>query len=350
MRIPSRPIHGVVAAAGGLDAVACASMPSKDPLQVSVAGIEPMPGEGMELRLLVKLRIQNPNDVPIEFNGVALNLDVMGRDFASGVSDQAGTVPRFGEAIVAVPVTVSLMRMARQVIGMLDGKPVDKVTYSMSGKLNGVSLFGTQRFSSKGELRAAQGRSARDRRALSPRQRIQMSNAHIKLLLPDLEAEILGEALELYLSTRPAPVDHRLNTVIAPHEPCSTCCSGHVPEEDDPLPGRRRRRSRTDEVRLPGPDLLGIFAVDVAIATDHHVVETGPYRLVRHPSYAGAILAFAGYGICLGNWVSLLAVTFPVVRAFLLRIGVEERALRAALGDSYREYASRTRKLVPFVY
>ena len=103
-------------------------------------------------------------------------------------------------------------------------------------------------------------------------------------------------------------------------------------------------------MRLPGPDLLGIFAVDVAIATDHHVVDTGPYRLVRHPSYAGAILAFAGYGICLGNWVSLLAVTFPVVRAFLLRIGVEERALRAALGDSYREYASRTRKLVPFVY
>jgi LEA14-like dessication related protein len=72
---------------------ACASMPSRDPLQVSVAGIESLPGEGMELRLLVKLRVQNPNDTPIEFNGVSLNLDVLGRDFASGVSDQAGTVP-----------------------------------------------------------------------------------------------------------------------------------------------------------------------------------------------------------------------------------------------------------------
>ena len=105
---------------------ACASMPSHDPLQVNVAGVESIPGEGMELRLLVKLRVQNPNDTPIEFDGVSLNLDVMGRDFASGVSDQAGTVPRFGEAVVAVPVTVSLMRMARQVLGMLDGKPVDK--------------------------------------------------------------------------------------------------------------------------------------------------------------------------------------------------------------------------------
>lgn len=131
---------------------ACASMPRQDPLQVSVAGIESLPGEGMELRLLVKLRVQNPNDAPIEYDGVSLNLDVMGRDFASGVSDVAGTVPRFGEAVVAVPVTVSLMRMARQVIGMLDGKPVDKVTYSMSGKLGGVTLFGTHRFSSQGEF------------------------------------------------------------------------------------------------------------------------------------------------------------------------------------------------------
>ena len=92
-------------------------MPDRDPLQVTVAGIEPLPGEGMEVRLLVKLRVQNPNDTPVEFNGASLNLDVMGRRFASGVSDQAGTVPRFGEAIVAVPVTVSVLRMARQVHG-----------------------------------------------------------------------------------------------------------------------------------------------------------------------------------------------------------------------------------------
>jgi len=152
MKIPAVRINAWLLLLAAVMLSACASMPSKDPLQVSVAGIESMPGEGMELRLLVKLRIQNPNDAPIEFNGISLNLDVMGRDFASGVSDQAGTVPRFGEAVVAVPVTVSLMRMARQVIGMLDGKPVDKVTYSLTGKLNGVSLFGTQRFSSNGEL------------------------------------------------------------------------------------------------------------------------------------------------------------------------------------------------------
>ncbi len=132
-------------------------MPSQDPLQVTVAGIEPLQGEGMEVRLLVKLRVQNPNDSPVEFNGASLNLDVMGRRFASGVSDQSGTVPRFGETIVAVPVTVSVLRMARQVLGMLDGKPVTRITYAMSGKLNGASMFGTQRFNTTGEFDLPQG-------------------------------------------------------------------------------------------------------------------------------------------------------------------------------------------------
>ena len=131
---------------------ACASMPDRDPLQVTVAGIESLPGEGMEIRLLVKLRVQNPNDTPVEFDGAALNLDVMGRRFASGVSDEAGTVPRFGEAIVAVPVTVSVLRMARQFMGMLDGKPVERIDYSMSGKLHGAGMFGTQRFSAQGDF------------------------------------------------------------------------------------------------------------------------------------------------------------------------------------------------------
>ena len=157
MRIPAVlfKIWWLTVAAAMLSA--CASMPSKDPLQVSVAGIEPLAGEGMELRLLVKLRIQNPNDAPLEFNGVALNLEVMGRDFASGVSDHAGTVPRFGEAVVAVPVTVSLMRMARQVVGMLDGTLVHKVSYSLSGKLHGVNMFDTQRFTSQGEFELPTG-------------------------------------------------------------------------------------------------------------------------------------------------------------------------------------------------
>jgi protein-S-isoprenylcysteine O-methyltransferase len=92
------------------------------------------------------------------------------------------------------------------------------------------------------------------------------------------------------------------------------------------------------------------FTVDVAIAADHHVVDTGPYRFVRHPSYAGALLAFAGYGVCVGNWLSLAILTVPVAFAFARRIQVEEVALNASLGEAYREYSGRTRRLVPFIY
>src|SRR5215813_4447727 len=74
----------------------CSSLQTKDPPQVTVAGIEPLQGQGMELRLLVKLRVQNPNDAPIEYRGVALTMDVQGKTLASGVSNSTGTVPRFG--------------------------------------------------------------------------------------------------------------------------------------------------------------------------------------------------------------------------------------------------------------
>lgn len=129
----------------------CAGLPAGDPLQVTVAGIEPMQGEGLELRMLVKLRVQNPNDTPVDFNGVYVKLDVLGKTFATGVSDEAGTVPRFGETVVAVPVTVSVIRMVRHTLGLLDGQPIEKVTYEMSGKLS-RSAFSAARFSASGEI------------------------------------------------------------------------------------------------------------------------------------------------------------------------------------------------------
>jgi protein-S-isoprenylcysteine O-methyltransferase len=92
------------------------------------------------------------------------------------------------------------------------------------------------------------------------------------------------------------------------------------------------------------------FTVNVAIAADHRVVDTGPYRYVRHPSYTGVLLAFVGYGIALANWLSLLAVTVPIAAAFMRRISVEEAALESAMGHAYLDYASRTKRLVPLIY
>jgi LEA14-like dessication related protein len=130
---------------------ACSGLQRSDPLQVAVAGIEPMQGEGLELRMLVKLRVQNPNDAALDYDGVYVKLEVMDKTFATGVSDERGTVGRFGESIIDVPVTVSMLRMVRQTFGMLNGEPLDKVTYRLSGKLSGPG-FGSNRFQAQGEF------------------------------------------------------------------------------------------------------------------------------------------------------------------------------------------------------
>jgi LEA14-like dessication related protein len=129
----------------------CATLQGNDPLQVTVAGIEPLQGEGMELRLMVKLRVQNPNDAPIDYRGVALTMDVQGKTFASGVSDSSGTVPGFSEAVIAVPVTISAFRMVRQAIGLATGDGARKISYEMKGKLSG-SMFATKRFATHGDF------------------------------------------------------------------------------------------------------------------------------------------------------------------------------------------------------
>lgn len=142
----------VVAVAMGLSA-GCASMQKRDPLNVTVAGIESLPGQGMELRLLVKLRVQNPNDSPVDYNGVAVEMNVQGKTFATGVSDAHGSVPRFGESVIEVPVTASAFRMARQALGMMKGggAGMSKISYELTGKLNGTG-FSTVRFANKGDF------------------------------------------------------------------------------------------------------------------------------------------------------------------------------------------------------
>jgi protein-S-isoprenylcysteine O-methyltransferase len=92
------------------------------------------------------------------------------------------------------------------------------------------------------------------------------------------------------------------------------------------------------------------FTVNVAIAAGHRVIDTGPYRFVRHPSYTGALMAFLGLALCLANWASLAVVLIPVFLVFLRRMHVEEDALLQALGNQYRDYMHRTKRLIPAVY
>jgi LEA14-like dessication related protein len=144
-------VLGLLAPAPLLAALAgCAGWVGVDPLKVQLAGVESLPGQGLELRLAVKLRVLNPNDAAVDYDGVALDLELRGLDFASGVSDARGTVPRFGEAVIVVPVTVSAFAIARQ-LGSFAMGDRSKVSYRVRGKLAGTG-FGGLRFESGGEF------------------------------------------------------------------------------------------------------------------------------------------------------------------------------------------------------
>ena len=92
------------------------------------------------------------------------------------------------------------------------------------------------------------------------------------------------------------------------------------------------------------------FTFRVMISADQPVISNGPYRVLRHPGYAGAELAFIGVGLMYGNWVSVAALTLLPVIGIVNRIRVEEKALFNALGDTYRRYAATHKRLVPFIW
>ena len=92
------------------------------------------------------------------------------------------------------------------------------------------------------------------------------------------------------------------------------------------------------------------FTFDVAIQSGQNLVETGPYRYIRHPSYSGALLALVGFGLALGNWAGLGVFLGCMAGAYAYRIPVEEASLAGALGQPYRQYVTRTWRLVPFLF
>jgi protein-S-isoprenylcysteine O-methyltransferase Ste14 len=89
------------------------------------------------------------------------------------------------------------------------------------------------------------------------------------------------------------------------------------------------------------------FSTFVQVDTGQAVVTRGPYRWVRHPSYAGLLLVALGFGLGAGNWLSLAVCAVVPPLGLLPRMAVEESELTRVLGDQYRRYQSMTHRLVP---
>jgi protein-S-isoprenylcysteine O-methyltransferase Ste14 len=92
------------------------------------------------------------------------------------------------------------------------------------------------------------------------------------------------------------------------------------------------------------------FTSTVVIKDDHRLIRIGPYKYLRHPAYAGALVAHIGLGLSFSNWFSLALSCLPFLLAALYRIHVEEQALSETFGEEYVEYSKHTKRLIPKLY
>ncbi|MBS7690462.1 LEA type 2 family protein [Pseudomonas lalucatii] len=146
----TRPAARPPATTAGRQSGGCGSLALRDPLHIDLVGLEPLPARAWKCAS-PSLRVQNPNDRALDYHGVALALEVNGQPLASGVSDQRGQVPRFGEALLSVPVSISAFSAMRQAWGAAGYRSGQGLPYELSGKLAG-GLFGTTRFTDRGVL------------------------------------------------------------------------------------------------------------------------------------------------------------------------------------------------------
>jgi protein-S-isoprenylcysteine O-methyltransferase len=106
-----------------------------------------------------------------------------------------------------------------------------------------------------------------------------------------------------------------------------------------------------EALRLWAVFTLGkFFSSQVAVSEGHQVVEKGPFSVVRHPAYLGALLAFLGLGFAFGNLLAVAIIIVPITIVFIIRINVEERVLHRALGSDYAEYCRRRKRLLPGIW
>jgi protein-S-isoprenylcysteine O-methyltransferase Ste14 len=97
--------------------------------------------------------------------------------------------------------------------------------------------------------------------------------------------------------------------------------------------------------------MLGASFTGAVIVRPHQVVvDRGAYHYVRHPSYTAGVIMFLGIALALSNWIGVVVLMGTVGIVYAYRVGVEERALLATLGDPYQRYMNRTKRFVPFVW
>ena len=136
----------------------CAGVVPHERPHVYLLSLDPQGSSGGEFRFLARLRVQNPNDVDIPYNGISLDLQLRGQSVATGVTNAAGTVPRYGETVIEIPISVSAVHLVQQALGIFLDRHQAPVEYVLKGRI-GLPYFGSMPFESKGTLNLPSGLS-----------------------------------------------------------------------------------------------------------------------------------------------------------------------------------------------
>ena len=92
------------------------------------------------------------------------------------------------------------------------------------------------------------------------------------------------------------------------------------------------------------------FTYTVTKIENHHLIDTGLYKYIRHPGYLGQLIIFLGIATALSNWISILLMIIPVFGGYINRIRIEEKFMTQQMGQKYIDYQSRTKKLIPNIF
>ena len=104
-------------------------------------------------------------------------------------------------------------------------------------------------------------------------------------------------------------------------------------------------------IRIWAVSILGkYFSMMVSVASHQKIIQHGPYRVIRHPSYTGALVTFIGLGLAFNTWVGSLIMFVFFIIVYSYRIRIEEKALIENFPNEYPSYVQKTWRLIPFVW
>ncbi|MBT2969891.1 MAG: hypothetical protein B6D72_07920 [gamma proteobacterium symbiont of Ctena orbiculata] len=136
---------------------ACASLQMQEErLRVTIADLTPLESTLMEQRYLLKIRLQNRSREALNVDGMSFDLDLNGKRFASGVSNQQASIPGFSETMLEVKVSSTVFGLIKQFSALQDRED-GRFDYRISGSLSSPDSILTLPFSEQGEINLLPG-------------------------------------------------------------------------------------------------------------------------------------------------------------------------------------------------